>query len=225
VNAAERARANYRASAKGKATQKAYKESRKREKTCAQCGQTFRSDRARFCSMACVGKSQRKPYSTDLVPVGVDAFPRTDRQKCAARRLAWAARGTRSNRGVWVAGSCRRCGGGFTCLLTNSLPQYCSLICRRLDAKARRRALKRGAHVGVVYRKKIFERDGWRCQLCKRKVNPRAAVPHPLAPTLDHIVPLADGGTHEPSNVQCAHFICNSRKGDRGASQQLMLFG
>jgi 5-methylcytosine-specific restriction endonuclease McrA len=40
-------------------------------------------------------------------------------------------------------------------------------------------------------------------------------VPDRLAPTIDHIVPLARGGTHEPSNVQSAHFICNALKGDR----------
>lgn len=39
-------------------------------------------------------------------------------------------------------------------------------------------------------------------------------VPHPLSPTLDHITPLAEGGEHTPENVQLAHFICNSHKGD-----------
>lgn len=40
-------------------------------------------------------------------------------------------------------------------------------------------------------------------------------MPDRLAPTLDHIIPLAAGGTHEPSNCQCAHFSCNSAKGAR----------
>lgn len=50
------------------------------------------------------------------------------------------------------------------------------------------------------------------------------AVPHPKAPTIDHIVPLADGGDDVRSNVQLAHFICNSMKGT-GGTQQLMLVG
>jgi 5-methylcytosine-specific restriction endonuclease McrA len=51
-------------------------------------------------------------------------------------------------------------------------------------------------------------------------------VPHPKAPVLDHILPLAQGGTHEPTNVQCAHFMCNSIKRDTvPAVMQLMLFG
>jgi 5-methylcytosine-specific restriction endonuclease McrA len=30
-----------------------------------------------------------------------------------------------------------------------------------------------------------------------------------------YIVPLSKGGTHTYDNVQCAHFGCNSRKGNR----------
>jgi 5-methylcytosine-specific restriction endonuclease McrA len=50
------------------------------------------------------------------------------------------------------------------------------------------------------------------------------AVPHPKAPTIDHILPIACGGNDTRANVQLAHFICNSRKGTRG-SQQLALAG
>jgi len=49
-----------------------------------------------------------------------------------------------------------------------------------------------------------------------KKVMRGAVVPHPLAPTIDHVVPLAAGGLHEPANVQLAHFLCNARKSDRG---------
>lgn len=76
-----------------------------------------------------------------------------------------------------------------------------------------------------VWRSRIFERDGWRCQLCRLKVDRRRVVPHPKAPTLDHIIPLAKGGTHEPANVQLACFRCNCLKGDRAASDQLRLIG
>jgi 5-methylcytosine-specific restriction endonuclease McrA len=51
-----------------------------------------------------------------------------------------------------------------------------------------------------------------------------ASVPHPMAPTIDHIVPLSKGGTHEPINCRTAHFLCNSTKGDRLAGDQLILF-
>lgn len=73
----------------------------------------------------------------------------------------------------------------------------------------------RNAFVAPVYRKKIYTRDGWICQLCLESVDPTLKFPEYLSPTLDHVIPLAKGGTHEPANVQLAHFICNSRKSDR----------
>jgi 5-methylcytosine-specific restriction endonuclease McrA len=61
----------------------------------------------------------------------------------------------------------------------------------------------------------VYARDGWTCGLCGGAVERDEVVPHPLAPVVDHVISLANGGTHEPANVQCAHFLCNSRKGAR----------
>jgi len=74
---------------------------------------------------------------------------------------------------------------------------------------------KRGAFVADVSRTAVFERDGWECQLCHRAVDPSLRYPNADAASLDHIVPLARGGTHEPANVQLAHSRCNSSKKDR----------
>ncbi|MEU1240059.1 HNH endonuclease [Micromonospora parva] len=86
-------------------------------------------------------------------------------------------------------------------------------------SKQRYRARKKDAYVADVSPSRIYERDGWRCQLCRRKVQRDETAPHPLAPVLDHIIPLAagvaKGGVHAPHNVQCAHFLCNSIKRDR----------
>jgi 5-methylcytosine-specific restriction endonuclease McrA len=81
------------------------------------------------------------------------------------------------------------------------------------DSGRRRRARLKGATVEVFSSKEIFMRDGWRCQICKRKIKKNAKHPHPYAPTLDHIVPLSRGGTHERKNVQLACSRCNSKKG------------
>jgi 5-methylcytosine-specific restriction endonuclease McrA len=51
--------------------------------------------------------------------------------------------------------------------------------------------------------------------LCGEPLAMAEQVPHPLAPTIDHVIPLARGGWHAPDNVQAAHFLCNSRKSDR----------
>lgn len=126
----------------------------------------------------------------------------------------------------WVAGYCVRCGSAYVAEDYTDTARYCSLRCARRVTKQRYRARKKDAYVADVSPARIFDRDGWRCKLCRKKVRRDKAVPHPLAPVLDHIVPLARGGTHEPANVQCAHFICNSKKSDgAGYAEQLMLIG
>lgn len=126
----------------------------------------------------------------------------------------------------WVAGYCHRCGTAYIAEDYTDTARFCSLRCTKHVGRQRYRARKREAYVSDVSPAKIYERDGWRCQLCRKQVDRTKVVPHPKAAVLDHILPLAQGGTHEPTNVQCAHFLCNSIKRDRvSEAQQLMLFG
>lgn len=87
----------------------------------------------------------------------------------------------------------------------------------------RYRARKRGAFVENVHRDEVLKRDGWRCQICGKKIPKTAVYPDPLSPSVDHVVPLSLGGKHEMKNVQAAHLICNSLKSDVGAGDQLAL--
>lgn len=60
---------------------------------------------------------------------------------------------------------------------------------------------------------KVFQRDGWRCQLCGCSTpRSKAGTRDPRAPQLDHIVPLARGGAHTYANTHCACQRCNQRK-------------
>jgi len=95
----------------------------------------------------------------------------------------------------------------------------------RADRAAARRAAVRCGTVMPVSRRAIFERDGWRCQICRRKIDPSLAFPHPRSASLDHIIPVSAGGTHEPKNVQLACLSCNCRKGAGAANDQLRLIG
>ena len=88
----------------------------------------------------------------------------------------------------------------------------------------RRRAAKRGGASEPYTLTQIARRDQSRCGLCGGRVHMVAKVPHPQAPTIDHIVPISEGGDDTRANVQLAHFRCNSVKGARG-SQQLALIG
>jgi 5-methylcytosine-specific restriction endonuclease McrA len=61
----------------------------------------------------------------------------------------------------------------------------------------------------------VFERANGVCGLCDKDVPGFVAYPDPLAGTIDHIIPLSKGGLHVYENIQLAHSICNSRKGNR----------
>jgi len=70
----------------------------------------------------------------------------------------------------------------------------------------------------------VFERDGWICQLCGRKINRRLKWPHPYSKSIDHIIPLSKGGADALINVQSAHLRCNISK-NAGTGGQLRLIG
>lgn len=90
--------------------------------------------------------------------------------------------------------------------------------------ESKRRAVKAGADADDINVAEIFERDGWTCGICGKKVNPRLKRPHPRSASLDHIEPLSLGGHHVKANVQLAHLDCNVKKGNREPAQ-LRLIG
>jgi hypothetical protein len=183
---------------------------RKSTVACGQCGKpTLKHATNRFaeryCSYACRDARRVREAIERRLPVlfvGQVIRPRPP--------LPVQPRSTKR----WVAGSCHRCGKAYVAEDYTNTARVCSLACGRRLGKHRYRARKRQAYVADVSPRLIYERDGWRCQLCRKPVRRDHVVPMPLAPVLDHVVPLAQGGTHEPANVQCAHFICNSIKSD-----------
>lgn len=79
------------------------------------------------------------------------------------------------------------------------------------------------AVVETIDSRKVFERDGYRCQLCGEAT--KGKWPAATSATLDHIIPLSKGGEHSYRNTQCACFGCNNRKGANAANDQLRLVG
>lgn len=91
---------------------------------------------------------------------------------------------------------------------------------RKWNQIKRRHRLARGAT--NISPRRVYERDDRMCALCHRATDhPRVWKDWmvnkrwlPNAPTVDHIIPLAKGGTHTWDNVQLAHWSCNSTKSD-----------
>lgn len=97
---------------------------------------------------------------------------------------------------------------------------------KRREAYHRRRALRKAASTGVPVRfGEIAERDEWVCGICDKPVDPKTLYPDPMSPSLDHVIPLTKGGAHDPSNVQLAHLVCNTAKGDRLDDERFVLTG
>lgn len=89
----------------------------------------------------------------------------------------------------------------------------------------RRRAALRSVHSEPYLRSEIGDRDGWVCQLCREPVDSSLDYPDPWSASVDHVVPLSEGGDDVRSNVQIAHLRCNLKKGAAGAPEQLRLVG
>jgi 5-methylcytosine-specific restriction endonuclease McrA len=78
--------------------------------------------------------------------------------------------------------------------------------------KRRRRAYTEGDKIDPYV---VYSHFDWICQLCHEDINPELRLPEKMAATLDHIIPLCQGGTHTWDNVQPAHAICNFIKANK----------
>ncbi|MEA5598644.1 HNH endonuclease [Rivularia sp. UHCC 0363] len=56
-------------------------------------------------------------------------------------------------------------------------------------------------------RKYVFERNNYQCQSCGKREEESSL-------TIDHIIPLARGGSNDISNLQTLCFTCNCQKTD-----------
>lgn len=113
---------------------------------------------------------------------------------------------------------CATCGNEFHS--QSMFAKYCSAKCKRKtnSNSYRSRAKKYGVYYeSGITRIKVIKRDKYICQICGKKCDPndlRWGTLGPDFPTLDHVIPLAKGGSHTWNNVQCACGMCNSYKRD-----------
>jgi hypothetical protein len=80
------------------------------------------------------------------------------------------------------------------------------------DNSHRTRARRHGGQYQPIDRQAVFDRDEWRCGICKQPVDKALEWPDPMSVSLDHIVPMSRSGDHPYENVQCAHLVCNQTK-------------
>jgi hypothetical protein len=206
---------------------------RKVEINCELCGSpklvnAQHADVQRFCSLSCAAKGSENAAARQYRErVERGHYLRYEPKPKSAKPHRGNPNPIPNPVRAFKSGQCRICS---TWYVTLYLDATCSAECqeakRRIDkqmGKDKRRAVKRKAFVANVYKRKVFESDGYRCHLCGKLCDKTKTVPHHKAPTVDHVIPLAAGGTHEPSNCRTAHFICNSRKSYLGGGEQFAL--
>lgn len=116
----------------------------------------------------------------------------------------------------FVSCACEHCGTRFLdwANLHPAIYHRCP-ACRPKRWKSdKARAERHGVAYEPIDRRRLYERDDYRCGICGEQTDPTADPSTPRYPTLDHIVPMANGGPHLWANVQCACFECNWRKAD-----------
>lgn len=116
-------------------------------------------------------------------------------------------------------GTCQRCSKTFV-RFRSQVGAFCSERCTRATRKRNRKHIERttsrkGERITL---KALGDRDGWRCHLCHKRVTSTPGQAN-LSPSIDHLIPVSQQGTHTWDNVALAHRICNSRRGTQGIAQ------
>ncbi len=223
--------------------------------TCAQCGIVFLvyNHIRKFCTNDCRNAYKKEHPNKNPKPreafdkssricehCGIEYIPVWRPQRYCSGTCQYAVRvGVYKN----PLSVCQHCGKEYRPKYSNRVT-YCSRECARLhvtnpnktrtltDAErvARHRYRERrvsGVHSPreTITRRDIYARDKGLCGICGKKVDRALVHPDPGSLTLDHILPLAQGGRHERSNVRLAHFLCNSKRADKATNDQLRMLG
>ena len=220
---------------------------------CTVCSTPFAASTARamYCSQRC--KDRGKAIKRGVVCAGgcgkILHGGRGSRP--AGERICLACRRSRKDPepDVLRPVTCGFCGGPFVSKRRNAgrWTRCCSKSCaRKLErgstwmgpgrdpvkrragferSERARRARKAAVQSERYTLAEIAARDGFRCGLCRRKVDMARKHPDPRSPSVDHIVPLALGGDDLKINVALACLRCNLSKQHRVTYAQPLLFG
>jgi len=90
-------------------------------------------------------------------------------------------------------------------------------IVKPAPEKSMKRRWEQRAHEDVPFnwaitRRDVLDRSEWTCWLCEEAIEdkPWDDFDYNRYGTVDHVIPLSEGGAHEWDNVRAAHFECNS---------------
>jgi 5-methylcytosine-specific restriction endonuclease McrA len=138
------------------------------------------------------------------------------------RNQIWALKQKLRTRLVWlIPRTCARCGQNWNGW--GSIARLCA-ECQKAGLLAHRTARRSKVKGGdnTISLKRVWQRDNGQCHICKQRTDLTSVWQDwkywneymPKAPTVDHILALANGGAHTWENVALAHNECNAKKSD-----------
>ena len=103
-------------------------------------------------------------------------------------------------------------------------PRYCPEKCQQQASDSRRVALRGEFTVHRARRRRLYDRDGYTCQICWHPTAKVWTLGDPWSPTLDHIVPRSVVVDDSDDNLRTVHHFCNAyRSNDKFTDDEVRL--
>jgi 5-methylcytosine-specific restriction endonuclease McrA len=192
------------------------------EKRCAFCGKKFipqsRNSQGAYCSKECRGKARwkRKKEQEYGSWENYEMFLKKKRKEKIEATLK---RKQKEKEERTQEKTCVVCGAVFKTI--NPAQKTCSKQCaKRWEYSRKQRRIPKDRIIDKdITLEALYRRDSGVCYLCGKPCdwNDRDKETNTvgaLYPTIDHLIPLAHGGTHAWKNIRLAHFACNVNKSD-----------
>ena len=188
---------------------------------CAQCGEATpkTSPRKKFCSQRC--KDQGKPSAQGLTCCVCGkrmARGATSRPQGEARHNRCTPLPSKAT-GHPKTCKCEHCKTIISAYSIAYREWYSAQHGVNPSTPARRKRRQEGAYqysegVPGTVRARVYERDGGTCQICGYPTEQGGGSNSDTYPSVDHITPRSQGGTHTIDNLRTVHRRCNSLRAD-----------
>lgn len=191
----------------------------KNKTKCVICGKLISNKK--YCSKEC----QEKEF-TITINKCIECGKEFETTNKASNYCSDKCKEIRNNR-VYIR-ICRQCGEEFK--TKNEQRYYCSKKCikkytNNKSKKNRDIRLKNNGEIdNSISLEKLIKRDKNICYLCGKEcdsndfvIENRNFIVGSEHPSIDHVIPIAKGGTHTWDNIKLAHIKCNTKKSDKSA--------